>query len=130
MSGVMWLRTGALCGAIAVMAGAFGAHYLRERLHLEARALEIFETGVRYLMFHAVGLLVVGLLATRPAGAGPALNAAGWLFLAGSVLFTGSLFGLATKIGPASVLGPITPLGGLAFVAGWIALAVGARGGS
>ena len=109
------IALGALNAAIAVAAGAFGAHGLRERL--DARALEVFETGARYQMYHAFALLVVGLLA---AGV-PRAATAGWLFQAGIVLFTGSLYALALT--GTKGLGAITPLGGLAFLAGWLWLA-------
>jgi uncharacterized membrane protein YgdD (TMEM256/DUF423 family) len=106
------LLAAALLGAVGVALGAFGAHGLRARL--DARALEIWETAVRYHLLHAVALLA---LALTPAAA--ALRGAGWLFVAGTLLFSGSLYLLALGIGPRNVLGPLTPLGGLAFVAGW-----------
>lgn len=104
---------GALNGAIAVAAGAFGAHGLRERL--EPRALEIFETAARYQMFHALAMLACGVIATRGA------TTAGWLLQAGIVVFSGSLYALALT--DVKVLGAITPLGGVAFLAGWLWLA-------
>src|SRR5262245_40247403 len=112
-----WGATGAISGMIAVIAGAFGAHGLRG--HVEPRLLEVFETAARYQMFHALALVVAAWRAGRGAyGAG---SLAGWCFLAGTVLFSGSLYALAlTGIG---ALGAITPLGGLAFIAGWAALA-------
>jgi uncharacterized membrane protein YgdD (TMEM256/DUF423 family) len=107
------IALGALNGAIAVAAGAFGAHGLRSRL--EPRALEIFETAARYQMFHALAMVLCGALLTRGA------TTAGWLFLAGIVVFSGSLYALA--LSDIKVLGAITPLGGLAFLAGWVWLA-------
>jgi uncharacterized membrane protein YgdD (TMEM256/DUF423 family) len=105
---------GALNAALAVAAGAFAAHGLRERL--STRALEIFETGARYHMYHALAMVLAGLLAsTRGAGA------AGWMFQAGIALFSGSLYVLALT--DVKVLGAITPLGGVAFLAGWLWLA-------
>lgn len=105
---------GALNAAIAVAAGAFAAHGLRERL--APRALEVFETGARYHMYHALAMVLAGLLAgTRGAAA------AGWMFQAGIVVFSGSLYALALT--DVKVLGAITPLGGLAFLAGWLWLA-------
>ena len=102
-----WLTLGAVSGALTVGLGAFAAHGLRGRL--TEQMLGVFEKGVDYLGFHALGLLAVGLLLTvRP----------------GIVLFSGSLFALAlTGIG---WLGAITPLGGTAFLIGWILLAAGA----
>jgi uncharacterized membrane protein YgdD (TMEM256/DUF423 family) len=109
-----WIAIGALNAAIAVGAGAFAAHGLRNRL--EARALEIFETGARYQMYHAVAIVLAGMLATF--GASRGAQTAGWIFQAGIVLFSGSLYALAlTGI---RGLGAITPLGGLAFIAGWL----------
>ncbi len=104
---------GALNAAIAVAAGAFAAHALRERLG--ARSLEVFETGARYQMYHALAMILAGLLVTRGA------TTAGWLFQAGIILFSGSLYALALT--SAKFLGPITPLGGVAFLAGWVWLA-------
>jgi uncharacterized membrane protein YgdD (TMEM256/DUF423 family) len=100
---------GALNAAIAVAAGAFGAHALKERL--APRALEIFETGARYHMYHALAMIAAGLLVARGA------STAGWIFQAGIVVFCGSLYALALT--DVKILGAITPLGGLAFLAGW-----------
>ena len=109
---------GAISGCVAVAAGAFGAHALKGRLTPEA--LQTFEVGVRYQLVHALALVLVGLLATRAPTT--ALAVAGWGFLAGTVLFSGSLYGLSlTGI---RAFGPITPIGGMAFLAGWAALAV------
>lgn len=109
------IAIGALNAALAVAAGAFGAHGLRERL--EPRALEIFETGARYQMYHALAMILAGLLAARFTGA----TTAGWLFLAGIAIFSGSLYALSLT--DVKVLGAITPLGGVAFLAGWSWLA-------
>ena len=107
---------GALSALISVAAGAFGAHALRERLAPEM--LVVFETGARYQMYHALGLLAVAWAAAR--WPGPA-GAAGWLFIAGTVLFSGSLYLLVWT--GVTTWGAVTPLGGLSFLAGWIALA-------
>lgn len=116
MTNKLLVAIGAINAAIAVAAGAFAAHGLRGRL--EARALEVFETGARYHMYHALAIILAALVATSGA------RTAGWLFQAGIVLFSGSLYALAlTDI---KVLGAITPLGGLAFLAGWVWLAVSA----
>ena len=104
------VAAGALNAALAVAAGAFAAHGLRERL--EVRALEIFETAARYHMYHALAMVLAGVIAARGA------TTAGWIFLAGIVIFSGSLYALAlTDI---KLLGAITPLGGLAFLVGWL----------
>jgi uncharacterized membrane protein YgdD (TMEM256/DUF423 family) len=113
---------GAVSALLAVAAGAFGAHALRGRLASDL--LEVFETAARYQMYHALALLVLGLVLSRlSVGGGAWLGAAGWLFLAGTLLFSGSLYALA--LSGARWLGAVTPLGGLAFLAGWAALAVG-----
>ncbi len=112
-----FLALGALSAALAVAAGAFGAHALRTRLPPEL--LATFETAARYEMYHALGLAAAAWAATRFPGA--AASWAGWLFAAGTLLFSGSLYALA--LGGARWLGAVTPFGGVAFVAGWIALA-------
>jgi uncharacterized membrane protein YgdD (TMEM256/DUF423 family) len=122
-----WIVLGALLAALAIGTGAFGAHALRTRLLADdtaesLRLLEIFETAARYQMYHALALVLVGLLAERRNSA--ALRLAGGLFVVGSLLFCGSLYALVlTRI---KLLGAITPLGGVAFILGWLALAVAA----
>jgi len=112
---------GALSAALGVVAGAFAAHGLRGRADL----LAVFETGARYQMYHALGLLAVARALDRWPGGAAAV--AGWLFVAGIVLFSGSLYLLA--LGSPSWLGAVTPGGGLCFIAGWAVLAwVAARG--
>lgn len=108
---------GAVLAALGVAAGAFGAHALRARLSPEM--LGVFETGVRYHLIHALGLLAVAWAAMR--WPGTATNAAGWLFVAGTALFSGSLYALT--LSGIRALGAITPLGGVAFIAGWLTLA-------
>jgi uncharacterized membrane protein YgdD (TMEM256/DUF423 family) len=112
-----FLGLGALSALVAVVAGAFGAHALKARLGPDL--LATFETGVRYQMYHALGLTAVAWAASRwPSGA---TAAAGWLFVAGTFLFSGSLYGLA--LGGARWLGAVAPIGGGAFLAGWVLLA-------
>jgi len=115
-----FLLLGAISAFIGVAAGAFGAHALEARLSSDL--LAVYETGVRYELFHAVALLVVGLAADRWPTAGWAR--AGWMFLLGTVLFSGSLFALALT--GARALGAVTPLGGLCFLIGWFLAAVAA----
>lgn len=103
---------GAALAALGVAAGAFGAHALRGRLTPDL--LAVFETGVRYHLIHALGLLSVAWATTRWPGL--AVNAAGWLFLLGTLLFSGSLYALS--LSGIRALGAITPLGGVAFIAG------------
>lgn len=116
----LFVMIGALSGAIGVGAGAFGAHALRAKL--EPRMLEVFETGARYQMYHAVALLAVAWAASRWPGS--LTTASGWLMIAGTVLFSGSLYAMALT--DVRALGAITPLGGVCFIAGWICLAAAA----
>jgi uncharacterized membrane protein YgdD (TMEM256/DUF423 family) len=104
------LRLAGVCGAAAVLIGAFGAHGLKNVLS-EAQ-LTIYETGVRYHAYHALALLVCGVRGS--------LRIAPWCMLLGILLFSGSLYALA--LSDIRWLGAITPLGGLAFVVGWLAL--------
>jgi uncharacterized membrane protein YgdD (TMEM256/DUF423 family) len=116
-----FLLMGALAGATGVALGAFGAHGLRSRLTPEM--LAVFETGVRYHLYHAIALLGTVPIMARFEGSRLVI-AAGWLFVAGIVLFSGSLYLLAlTGI---TMLGAITPLGGVAFLCAWACLAVAA----
>ncbi len=111
-----FVALGALFGFLGVAAGAFGAHLLRGSL--SPGDLEIYETGVRYQLLHALALVAAAWVATRwPGGAA---TAAGWLFTAGIVVFSGSLYLLV--LSGNRWLGAVTPLGGLAFLAGWVAL--------
>ncbi len=109
----LWLGIAAVNGALAVAAGAFGAHALEARL--SPRMLEVFETGARYHMYHALAMGIAALAGIRWAPA---------LFLAGIVLFCGSLYVLA--LSGIGVLGAITPIGGVLFLAGWMVLAFSA----
>ena len=111
----------ALSALMAVAAGAFGAHGLRARLGPES--LAIFETAARYQMYHALGLFAVSWAVSRWPGILPQWS--GWLFVAGTLLFSGSLYALALT--GLRWLGAITPLGGVAFLAGWLCLALSAR---
>ena len=122
----LFLILGACSAALGVAAGAFGAHALRARV--EPRLLEVFETGARYQMYHALALIAAAwVLSSATAGQGMA-TIAGWCFVVGTVLFSGSLY--AMTLTGIRALGAITPLGGVAFIAGWICLAVAAaRGG-
>ena len=121
MTPATWLRIGAIAGAIGVALGAFGAHGLKDKL--SEYALGVYITGVTYQMYHAPALLAVGLLDIVGRG-GTAVNVAGWAFTAGIVIFSGSLYLLAFT--GARWLGAITPIGGLAFIVGWVALAIAA----
>ena len=112
-----FLLIGALAGAVGVALGAFGAHGLRGRLTPEM--LGVFETGVRYQMYHSLAILVVAVAIPRTDGR--LISVAGWCFTAGIAVFSGSLYILATT--GITILGAITPIGGLAFLVGWACLA-------
>ena len=116
----LWLAIAAINGGLAVASGAFAAHGLQGRI--DAQALQTFETGARYHMYHA---LAIGLaaLATRDAAAGAAVSAAGF-FLAGILLFSGSLYLLALT--GVRAFGLVTPFGGVCFLIGWGLLAIAA----
>jgi uncharacterized membrane protein YgdD (TMEM256/DUF423 family) len=118
-----WFAIGSLAGFLGVAGGAFGAHMLQARL--SPQQLAIFDTGTRYLLVHALALVLVGVLA-RGNGAG-ALIVAGVAFSVGMLIFTGSLWVLS--ITGIKWLGAITPLGGLALLAGWTALGLAALRG-
>lgn len=114
-----WIAAGAVNAFLSVAAGAFGAHALRTRLPTDLQA--VFETGARYHMYHSLALVAVGLLLhLKPASL---VGASGWAFQAGIVLFSGSLYALA--LSGVRVLGAITPIGGVAFLVGWVLLALG-----
>ena len=113
----LFFGVGCVSAVVAVTLGAFGAHGLRGRLVPDM--LMTFEIGVRYQMYHALGLLAVGLAFSRWPSSTVAL--AGWLFIAGTLVFSGSLYGLSLT--GHRWLGAVTPLGGAAFIAGWIVLA-------
>ena len=117
----VFIILGAINAFLAVALGAFGAHGLEGKL--EPKYLEIWKTGVTYQMFHATGILIIGvLLGKLPASS--LLSWSGWLMLIGIVLFSGSLYVLSvTKIG---ILGAITPLGGVAFLVAWILIIIAA----
>jgi uncharacterized membrane protein YgdD (TMEM256/DUF423 family) len=115
-----WLFAAGLNGALAVLAGAFAAHALGQRL--DPRMLSAFSTGATYHLVHALALGIAAL-AARGAARRRAQIAAG-LFLAGIILFSGSLYALAMT--GLIYFAYATPAGGIAFVAGWIMLALAA----
>lgn len=119
-SGRRWLGLGSILGFLGVGFGAFGAHALKARLSPEL--LTIFETGVRYQMYHALALLATAALMSRSEGR--AVIVAGWSFTAGILIFSGSLYALALT--GVTILGAVTPIGGLAFLIGWAALTIAA----
>ncbi|TDI48500.1 MAG: DUF423 domain-containing protein [Acidobacteria bacterium] len=101
---------------LAVALGAFGAHGLRQRLSPDM--LAIFETGVRYHVYHALALLVVAWVADKNPES--LANAAGWAFTLGIAVFSGSLYILS--ISGIRWLGAVTPIGGVALLVGWVLL--------
>lgn len=115
----LFALAGAKLALLAVALGAFGAHALRARLSPED--LAIFETGVRYQMYHALALFAVAWAASR--WPGTAVNAAGWMFIVGVLIFSGSLYALVLT--DTRWLGAITPVGGVALILGWGLLAWG-----
>ncbi|KHG40638.1 MULTISPECIES: DUF423 domain-containing protein [Aphanizomenon] len=115
-----FLTIAAIFGGLSVAGGAFGAHALREKI--SERSLEIFDTGARYQMYHALGLLLVAILMSRLESPPTTLLVSGWLFIIGVVIFSGSLY--AISLTGIKSLGAVAPLGGLALMLGWAALAV------
>lgn len=116
----LFLALGCINAMLVVLIGAFGAHALKARLTVENMA--IFQTGVQYHFYHAVGLILLGLIALQ-IPITPYLRWSGWLMLVGIVLFSGSLYALSiTNI---RWLGMITPFGGLAFIIAWLLLTIG-----
>lgn len=119
-SAKLLLTVGGANAALVVIFGAFGAHALKARLAPEMMAT--YQTAILYHLFHALGLLIIGLLAVWfPASA--YLRWAGWLMLAGIVLFCGSLYLLS--LSGVRWLGVITPLGGTAFIIAWVLFCLG-----
>ena len=118
-----FIIAGALHGFLAVALGAFGAHALEEILGDYGQG--IWDTAVQYQMFHAAGLLVIGLLmSTKLLGEVKQLNLAGIFFNLGIVFFSGSLYVLA--ISGIKILGAITPIGGVLFLIGWVCIMLAA----
>ena len=111
----LFLILGGINAALVVMLGAFGAHGLKTKL--TAEMLAVYQTGVHYHLFHALGLLAVGLVAMQIADS-VWLKWSGWLMLVGIILFSGSLYLLS--VGGMRWLGMVTPFGGLSFIAAWI----------
>ena len=116
------LGTGAALALLAVLSGAFAAHGLKTML--DAQQLALFETAARYQMYHALALLVVGILASGRQFSRTLLKLAAFAFILGIFLFCGSLYLLA--LSGITWLGAITPLGGTAFLAGWLAMMIAA----
>jgi uncharacterized membrane protein YgdD (TMEM256/DUF423 family) len=120
----VFFALGALSAFLGVAAGAFGAHGLKARITPDM--LAVFEVGVRYQIYHAFALIACAWATTK--WPGPLVNSSGWLFVVGTVVFSGTLYALSLT--GVRWLGAITPLGGLAFLAGWMCLAIAALRGT
>jgi uncharacterized membrane protein YgdD (TMEM256/DUF423 family) len=114
-----WMMMGAVLTMLSVAIGAFGAHMLKESIG--ADAIAVYETGVQYHMIHAIGLLIIGLTAGQ-LGPSTKLKWAARLLFIGIIIFSGSLYVLS--ISGIKILGAITPIGGVAFIVGWLLLAI------
>jgi uncharacterized membrane protein YgdD (TMEM256/DUF423 family) len=122
MGGRFWTACGAVLAALAVAAGALGAHLLKEVLQLPERELATYEVAVRYQMVHALGLILVGLLAAR--GPSRLLSAGGWALLLGTVLFSGGIYAwLATGV---QGFVHVVPVGGTIWIVGWLLIGASA----
>ena len=120
----VFLLLAGLSGAMSVALGALASHWLKDKLNYWE--LNTFETGVRYQMYHTLALIgIVVIMNFLPS---KMLNVTGFLFIGGIALFSGSLYLLSVKallqMPSLGALGPVTPLGGLAFILGWIFLAL------
>ena len=116
----IFLALGAVNALLCVVLGAVGAHGLKQKLTPDM--LAVYQTGVQYHFYHALGLLAVGLMLMHFPASKP-IKWSGWLMLGGIVLFSLSLYTLSlTGI---RGLGAITPLGGVSFLSGWAVLAYG-----
>ena len=123
MSNRTLLAVAALAGGLAVILGALGAHALEAVV--DPDAIESFNTGVRYQMWHCLGLLALLALGKEL----PLRLAVAWLWILGMLLFSGSIYLLSLQAWhgwPVSFLGPVTPLGGLLLIGGWLLLFVAA----
>lgn len=119
---MVWIRCGSVVMLVGVALGAFGAHGLKASLSPGAK--QLYQTAVLYHLIHGLALIAVGWLTVlKPSAA--FLKPAGWAFLLGIVLFSGSLYLLS--ITGMKKLGMITPVGGLAFLLGWLLLALSAK---
>jgi len=119
-----FLRTAAVFGALAVIAGAFLAHQLKQKM--TPAAVDVYETAVRYQFYHVLALLACGILAEKFEGI--QIKRAGIFFTAGILLFSGSLYSISglmsNDIPVPLILGILTPVGGLSFILGWVFLTV------
>jgi len=123
---------GALLAAAAVALGAYGAHGLEKKLLALgfeadlAKRMDWFQTGVKYHLYHALGMIVVAIILER-SGPSKVLWLVPAFFLNGILLFSGSLYAMTMLSASWSKLGAVVPLGGASFIVGWILLAIGSR---
>jgi uncharacterized membrane protein YgdD (TMEM256/DUF423 family) len=117
----LFVLLGSVNAFLSVALGAFGAHYLKQKLTPDK--LDVFQTGVHYHMIHAIALILIALFSEKLANSSM-VNASGWAIFIGIILFSGSLYALSLT--GLKFFGPITPLGGLSFLVGWILLAIAA----
>ena len=121
----LWIICGSVLGFLGVAAGSFGAHGLKALLEANGQSAN-WETAVRYCLFHAIALVLVGILAWLPqaSAARGLVSTAGWSFLVGTVIFSGMLAALA--LSGVKILGAIVPIGGVLLLVGWACLAAAA----
>lgn len=121
----LWIICGSVLGFLGVAAGSFGAHGLKVLLEANGQSAN-WETAVRYCLFHAIALVLVGIFAGLPqaSAARGLVSTAGWSFLVGTVIFSGMLAALA--LSGVKILGAIVPIGGVLLLVGWACLAVAA----
>jgi len=118
----IFVLLGSLSAFVGVALGAFGAHGLKTRVTPEM--LTVWQTGVQYHLVHALSLVLIGILCQLMPESSSLVRSAGWMILAGSLLFSGSLYLMV--LSDIRALGMITPLGGIAFLIGWLLLAIAA----
>ncbi|SFS89281.1 DUF423 domain-containing protein [Marininema halotolerans] len=117
----LFIVLGAINMFLAIALGAFGAHGLQGKI--SDRMIANWHTGAQYHMIHALALLFIGFLVSK-VGSSPLVSTGGWLLLTGILLFSGSLYVMALT--GVKQLGAITPIGGLAFLVGWVCIAIAA----
>ncbi|HLU21803.1 DUF423 domain-containing protein [Lederbergia graminis] len=115
----IFIIIGAINALLSVGLGAFGAHALEGKI--EPKYLDVWKTGVQYQMFHALGILAIGILSRNVPVSG-LLSWSGWLMFIGIIIFSGSLYVLS--VSGIKVLGAITPIGGVAFLISWLLLII------
>lgn len=128
----IWLLTGAVLAGLSVATGAFGAHGLEGALKKDTsldaatveRRLDNWETAARYQMYHALGLLAVGFVASRRCGF--TIHLAGTAITLGTLIFSGCLYALV--LSGEKWLGMVVPVGGVLMIVGWVLLAVAIAG--